>query len=109
MEKKPMINFNCDMCGKPLLVQEDVRYVVKIEVFAAYDTMEITEEDIREDHSEEMCRLCEQMEHTNPEDAENAVYKTLQLDLCPDCQKIYLKNPLPLHRPRRGAKRFGEN
>ena len=28
-----MINLNCDLCGKTLMLDEDVRYVVNIEVF----------------------------------------------------------------------------
>ena len=102
-----MINFTCDMCGKPLLVDEDLRYVVKIEVYAAYDTMELSEDDIQEDHTEEMCRLCEAMESVDPDEAEDSVYRTLQLDLCPACHKIYLKNPLPSRSPR--TRRFGQN
>ena len=30
-----MVHYTCDMCGKPLLPDEDIRYVVKIEVHTA--------------------------------------------------------------------------
>ncbi len=104
-----MISFTCDMCGKPLLVDEETRYVVKIEVYAAYDPMELTEDDINEDHSDELCRLCEQMEAMDPDEAEDSVYRTFQLDLCPECQKDYLKNPLPRTPRNFRSRRFGSN
>jgi len=37
--------FACDLCGKQISQEERLRYVVKIEVFAAHDPAELTEED----------------------------------------------------------------
>ena len=39
-----MVHYTCDMCGKPLLPDEDIRYVVKIEVHTACDAMEMDED-----------------------------------------------------------------
>ena len=36
----------CDLCGQELLARSEVRYEVRIEVKAAYDPLEITEEDL---------------------------------------------------------------
>ena len=102
-----MIHYTCDMCGKPLLVEDQVRYVVKIEVYAAYDTMDITEEDLEEDHIEEMRELVEDMEDMTTEEVEEGVYKTLRFDLCPRCKAIYLSDPLSQKQGRRIG--FGEN
>ena len=41
-----MNGISCDRCDKSLLVDEDVRYEVRIVVQAAYDPMEITREDL---------------------------------------------------------------
>ena len=89
-----MLHFTCDMCGKDLLVNEDVRYVVKIEVYAAYDPMEITEEDLEKDHMEEISQLIEEMEDMDAEELEDGVYKSFRFDLCPMCQKKFIRNPL---------------
>ena len=102
-----MINFNCDMCGKPLLVDEDVRYVVKLEVFAAYDPMELVEEDLEKDHLEEISDLIEKMEGMDDQEIEDQVYKSLRFDLCPSCQRKYIKDPLFKNARRRI--RFGDN
>jgi hypothetical protein len=89
-----MIHFTCDMCGKPLLTDEDVRYVVKIEVYAAYDPMEVTEDELDEDHLNDMNELVEQMEGSETEELEDQVYKSFRFDLCPTCQQRYLRDPL---------------
>lgn len=89
-----MLHYSCDLCGKELLVEEDLRYVAKIEVFAAYDPLEITEEDLEQDHMEEIGELLKQMEHMDEQELEDQVYKSFRFDLCPECHKKFLKDPL---------------
>ena len=89
-----MIHFTCDLCGKTLQAEEDTRYVVKIEVYAAYDPMEIGGDDLREDHDDEIQGLLARMEDMEAEDLEDQVYKTFRFDLCPGCHEAYLKDPL---------------
>ena len=93
-----MIHFTCDMCGKPLLTDEDVRYVVKVEVYAAYDPMEVTEDDLDENHLGAMSEIIEQMEGMDPDELEDQVYKSFRFDLCPACHQRYLEDPLFRHR-----------
>ena len=90
-----MAQFCCDMCGKPLLVDEDVRYVVRVEVFAAYDPMELSAEDLKRDRLKEIRELVKRMEAMAPQELEDQVYKQLTFEVCPACRKKYLKNPLP--------------
>jgi hypothetical protein len=99
-ERWAMVHYTCDMCGKTLLSDEDVRYVVKIEVFAAYDPMEITEEDLAKDHKQEIADLLAEMEDKDPDELEGQVYKTLRYDLCAACQRKYLENPLAVKSTR---------
>lgn len=84
----------CDRCGKGLLIDSDVRYVVTIEVKAAYDPMEITKDDLKRDFEAEMRRLLSQMEKISEEEAQEQVYKKFTFDLCPACQKKFVRNPL---------------
>jgi predicted hydrocarbon binding protein len=95
------------MCGKRLEQGEDTRYVLKIEVYAAYDPLELGAEDLEEDHTEEMEDLLEEMEDVPAEDLESEVYRTYRFDLCPECHAAYLKDPLG--RGARLKARFGEN
>jgi hypothetical protein len=96
-----VVHYTCDMCGKALLSDEDVRYVVKIEVYAAYDPMEITEEDLQKDHKQEIAELLSEMEDMDTEELEAGVYKRLRFDLCAACQRRYLENPLAVQAHRR--------
>ena len=90
-----MDRLTCDGCGAPLLVESDVRYEVKIEVKAAYDPLEITEDDLAKDHAAEMARIIAQLENVTEAQAMDEVYRTFRFDLCMPCQKKYLKGPLP--------------
>jgi hypothetical protein len=102
-----MIHFTCDLCGRTLLADEDTRYVVKIEIYAAYDPMEISQEDLEEDRDEEIRDLLAEMQDLDAEDLENQVYKTFRYDLCPACHEAYLKDPLG--RSSRARARFEHN
>ena len=102
-----MIHYTCDLCGKVLLADEDTRYVVKVEVYAAYDPMEITEADLAEDKSEEVQELLDEMADMDAEQLEDQVHKTFRFDLCPACQAQYVQDPLLRGASRRV--RFGNN
>ena len=51
----------CDMCGARI-GQNDLRYVLKMNIFADYDTMEINPCDLEKDYGEEIKRLVADME-----------------------------------------------
>jgi hypothetical protein len=89
----------CDMCGKELLTDEDTRYVVKIQVYAAYDPMELTADDVARDRSNELAELLRQLESMNADELEDQVARCFEFDLCPACQKKYLAEPLPGVKP----------
>lgn len=84
----------CDRCNAPLLVRSDVRYVVTIEVKCAYDPMEITDDDLRQDHASEMRKLLQQMEGLSEQEAQDQVYRKFTFDLCPKCQREFIRAPL---------------
>jgi hypothetical protein len=84
----------CDACGAALLLDSDVRYVVKIRGYAAYDPMEITREDLMKDFGGEMHALLETMKGRDPQELEDEVHKEFDLDLCPACWKRYIRDPL---------------
>jgi len=88
------MKLTCDRCGKTLLLEENVRYKVKIEVYAAYDPMEISADDLAKDHQAEIRRLLERMNDLSAEEAQDSVYREMEFDLCPCCQREYLRNPL---------------
>lgn len=91
-----MISYHCDGCGKTLK-EGSLRYVVKIDVRAAYDELRIGLADLVRDHRQELLDLIKQMEEkaeSTPEEIEETIYKAMQLDLCPACHQSYIKDPL---------------
>ncbi|RJP21364.1 MAG: hypothetical protein C4520_10145 [Candidatus Abyssobacteria bacterium SURF_5] len=93
----------CDMCGVRIELTE-LRYVLKMNIFAAYDTMKIEPSDLERDYEEEIQRLVEKMEAMNPKELEEDVFKHFTFDLCRSCQQKFLRSPLGA--PERAA---GEN
>ena len=78
-----------------LCPENDHRFVVKMEVFAAHDPAKITEADLDEDHMEAVSELLREMDENlaDPDLAEPA-YKHFRYDLCPECHKRFLRDPL---------------
>ncbi len=95
-----MHGLTCDLCGETLLVDSDVRYRVKIDVFAAYDPLEIAPSDLDRDLEGEMAELIGRMKEMNSGELEDQVHRRFEFDLCPPCQRRYLRDPLGLGRPR---------
>jgi hypothetical protein len=90
-----MLHITCDLCGKKISVEDDHRYVVKIEVYAAHDPAQITEADLDEDHMEAVSQLLRDQEHGLADPDETApAYKNIRYDLCPVCHKKFVRDPL---------------
>jgi len=89
-----MIRYSCDLCKRELDPQEDLRYVVKIEVYAALDAGVGDEEEDDRDHLQEIQDLLEGLDDCDSDQIGEDVYQQLRFDLCPDCRKKFLQNPL---------------
>ncbi len=100
-----MIHYNCDMCGKSLVPEEDDRYVVKIEIYAACDSMEVDDDEGLIDDFEEEDE--EAVDTIDPEEMDGVEYKPFRYDLCSKCHSRYMQDPLSINSIRRG--RFSEN
>jgi hypothetical protein len=98
-----MIRYSCDLCRRELDPQDDLRYVVKIEVYAAFDPAAVDNDDEDRDHLEEIQDILERMDDSSNEAIGDDVYQQLRFDLCPECRRKFVKNPLG----RETAKAFG--
>jgi len=85
-----MHGLSCDRCGKSLLIDEEVRYLARIEVVAAYDPPEITRRDLETDFDAELRRLVRSMEGRDAKSLEEEVAAIRRFDLCPPCRKLFL-------------------
>lgn len=86
-----MVHFSCDLCGKDLLNKSAAHFVVKMEVFAANDPSELTEDDLDADHLEEIGQL---LSEESPDAEPTPASKNLRYDLCTTCHKRFLADPL---------------
>lgn len=98
-----MLHFSCDLCGQPL---DDRRYVVRMEVFPAFDPEDISEADLDADHLQDVADEIHEMELTGS-DVDDCNSKSFRFDLCPRCHAKYLKDPLGREALRR--LNFSEN
>ena len=84
----------CDRCGEGLLLDSDVRYVLNLEIQAAYDPMEITPADLEKDFDAEYRKILKELDQLPAAEAERQVHFRKQYDLCPKCRREFLSDPL---------------
>jgi hypothetical protein len=89
-----MIHHSCDLCKRLIDTEQDVRYVVKIEVYAALDPALDEADDDRDGLQEVQDMLARMEESESDELTDDDVYQTMRFDLCPECRKKFLKHPL---------------
>jgi hypothetical protein len=89
----PMIHYSCDCC-KRVLDPDDLRYVVKMEIYAAFDPSAMDEVEDDRDHLQEIQEILQRADDANDPQIGNDVYEQLRFDLCTECRKKFIKNPL---------------
>ncbi len=88
-----MLRVTCDGCGKELQAGED-HHVVKIEVFAAGDPAQLTEEDLDEDHMEVIAEMLRELEAEGEAANLEPSVRHFRYDLCAKCKLRYVRDPL---------------
>jgi hypothetical protein len=89
-----MQRFTCDLCGMEIRTSDAPRYVVRIEVYAAHDPAQLTEEDLDEDHLEAVGQQIRDIEEGLETPDLDDPHKNFRFDLCPACRKKYVRDPL---------------
>jgi len=87
-----MIRYTCDLCAKDL--NDEPRFVVKMEAYADHDPAELTEEDLGEDHMETVSQMIQEMEEADEEIVLAPTSQQFRYDLCSDCYQRFLRDPL---------------
>jgi hypothetical protein len=72
---------------------DDARYVVRMEISQVIDPPGADEPDDDRDYLEEMQEVLERMGDTL-DDLAAATDRQLRFDLCPECARKFIKNPL---------------
>ncbi len=89
-----MIRYVCDLCKREMDPDEDLHYVVKMEIYAAFDPNVAQEQDDDRDHLQEIQDILERLEQSDSDQVGEDVYQKLRFDLCPECSRKFLRNPL---------------
>ena len=97
----------CDRCRRRI-PGGSLRYIVKIQVYAASDPLEITDEELRRNHAAEIQALLRQCEDMTEEELMRDVWVEFNFTLCRPCQKEYLARPAPLQASENLVRRAGK-
>jgi hypothetical protein len=74
--------------------EDELRYVVKLEVYAAMEPAEADEMEDDRDHLLEVQEILERLEANEDDCIGDDVYQKRSFDLCSSCYHEYIKNPL---------------
>lgn len=89
-----MLHYSCDACKRPIHPHNDVRHVVKIEVFPAVEDLPTSPAASAED-SDHLDAMHEILERMGDEDLPfDDGTRSLRFDLCDACRQRFVKNPL---------------
>ncbi len=83
----------CAICGKKL-EKGKLRYILKINTYAAYDTLEIKLEDLLKNYDTEIKKLLTSLKKKSKKTLEEEIFKNFKFNLCRNCRTKYIKNPL---------------
>jgi len=88
-----MIYYSCDRCKRIIDTEEELRYVVKLEIQAAMEPLEVEELEDDRDHLLEVQEILERLEDDESDAIGEELYQRCRYDLCADCYREFIKNP----------------
>ena len=88
-----VIHYSCDRCRREIDSSTDLRYTVTVEIEAALDgpDHELVDDP---DHLDDIQDMLESSDDLCSSVFDDEVYQRKQFDLCKDCFRQYIKNPL---------------
>ncbi len=90
-----MIHYSCDRCQRLIEKDDELRYVVRLEVQATMGENAFVEaEDDERDHLLEVHEILERHDDENDPLISDEVYSRRRFDLCSNCYRAFLRNPL---------------
>ena len=89
-----MIHHSCDGCKRLIDPQHSLRYVLRMEVYAAMETSDTDSDEGDRDHLTEIHDILEHIEDTESDELGDNLYQQLRFDLCPECRQKFLNNPI---------------
>jgi hypothetical protein len=91
-----MIHFTCDRCKRVIDPEQELRYVVRMEIEVVLDPIHENEQPDDRDH---LLEIDEILERVDLEQAADDTFHTRRYDLCPHCYRKFSANPLAREKP----------
>ena len=88
-----MIHYSCDRCQRLIETDDELRYVLRIEVEAKLGENAFSDDDAP-DHLLEIHEIIERQDDALDSLVDDEVYHRKRFDLCRDCYQAFLRNPL---------------
>jgi hypothetical protein len=104
-----MIHFTCDRCNRVIDLEQELRYVVRMEIEAFMDPIHEEEPQDDRDHLLEIDEILERAGCDTDESIGEDVYKKRRYDLCPQCYRKFKANPLAREKKPVTAMGFSHN
>ena len=89
-----MIHYSCDRCQRLIETEDEIRYVVRLEVEAKFGEHVFAEQDEERDHLLEIHEIIERREDEKDSLADDEVYGRKRFDLCAECYQAFVQNPM---------------
>jgi hypothetical protein len=89
-----MIHHTCDRCKRVIDPEQELRYVVRMEIEAVMDPIHEDEPQDDRDHLMEIDEILERVEAEASDSIGEEIYHKRRYDLCPQCFRKFSANPL---------------
>lgn len=89
-----MIHHSCDRCQRLIDTDDEMRYVVRLEVQAQMGGNAFGVDEEERDHLLEIHEILERHDDQNDPLISDDIYSRRRFDLCSDCYRAFLRNPL---------------
>jgi hypothetical protein len=89
-----MMHFTCDRCKRVIDSEQELRYVVRMEIEAVMDPIHEEEPQDDRDHLLEIDEILERVDASESDVIGDDIYQKRRYDLCPQCYRKFSANPL---------------
>ena len=88
-----MIHFTCDRCKRVIDAEQELRYVVRMEIEAVMDPIHEEEPQDDRDHLLEIDEILERVDASESDAIGDDIYQKRRYDLCPQCYQQVQREP----------------
>ena len=94
MGASAVIHYTCDRCKCAIDAENDLRYIVRLEVRAAMDCGHEGDDEGDRDYLLELDEVLERAEDDSSDLVADDIYQQMRFDLCCECYRKFIKRPV---------------